>query len=133
MKSLRMVKFRKDRIRLWLFFVVFFVAAMLCKKAFADPSIYESLDSGRQTVSSAGTRVQLSSTDTPVKRVVVEAFRINPGIVVVGGQNVVASQSTRQGISLASGDTVTLYVNNLTDIYVDAATSGDGVSFIWYR
>lgn len=91
------------------------------------------MDTGRKTVSSAGTRVQLTTSPTAVTRVVLEALRTNSGIVVVGGSNVVAAQGTRQGISLASGDTVTMHVNDLSDIYVDAVTNDDGVSYMWYR
>lgn len=84
---------------------------------------------GRQVVATAGTRVQLSTTQTSVLEVTVTAETDNTGFVVVGGSTVVASLSTRRGTPLAAGDSYTLAVNDLTDVYLDSTVSGDGVTY----
>lgn len=96
--------------------------------AFDNPG--SGLTAGRQTVTTAGTAVQLSSTATPCREVVITAETDNTGIVVVGGSAVVASLSTRKGIPLSAGDSITLEINNLNKVYLDATVSTDGVTYL---
>lgn len=88
-----------------------------------------SLIDGRQTVTSAGTRVQLSTTSTPILTVAIQAETDNTNPVTVGGATVVGALATRRGIALSAGASVTLAVNNLTDIYIDSITNGEGVTY----
>lgn len=99
--------------------------------AYDDPS-YDTplnLTDGRKVVTTAGTRVQLSSTSVPCKAVNITALSGNTGTIVVGGSTVVASLSTRSGTPLDKNDSCTVEISNLNKVYVDATVSGEGVSF----
>lgn len=89
-----------------------------------------SIISGRATVASAGTRVQLSTTSTAVLSIAVQAATDNTSAVTVGGPDVVGAIATRKGIALAAGASISLDVNDLSKVYVDAITSGDDVTYI---
>lgn len=88
-----------------------------------------SIISGRQTVTTAGTRVQLSTTSTPVLEVAVTAETDNTNPVTVGGSDVVGALATRKGTPLAAGVTITLKINNLNKVYIDAVTNTEGVTY----
>lgn len=99
----------------------------------------ETIGSGRKTVTTPGTEVPLSSVSLPlVRKVDVQAELDNTGVVVVGSGNsgggveVIASLSTRRGIALEAGDSYTLYVNDLADVYIDAVVAGEGVTFNYF-
>lgn len=85
---------------------------------------------GRKTIASAGTREALAASTT-VKEVTITALAGNTGTVVVGGSTVVASASTRRGVPLAAGASITLAIDDLADIYLDVTTSGEGVSYLY--
>lgn len=84
---------------------------------------------GRQTVTTGGTRVQLSTTSTAIIEVAITAETDNTGIIVVGGSTVVASLSTRRGTPLQAGETVVLGVNDLAKVYLDTTVNTDGVTY----
>lgn len=88
------------------------------------------LNTGRKTVSTAGTRETLAASTT-AKRVIITAETDNTGLVVVGGTAVVAALATRQGTPLYAGDSVELDVDNLNDVNLDVTVSGDGVTFTY--
>jgi hypothetical protein len=83
----------------------------------------------RVVVTTAGTRVPLASSSTPARSVSITALEGNTGKVVVGGATVVAALATRRGTPLAAGDTVTLDINDLSKVNVDAMVNGEGVSY----
>lgn len=90
---------------------------------------------GRQTVASAGTPVQLSTTDTPCRRVTIQSETDNTGRIAVGlTSSIVATEgATSRGVILPSGgDSVDIYTSNLDKIYIDSTVSGDGVNYIYY-
>ena len=89
------------------------------------------INDGRQVVTTAGTRVQLSSSSVACKKVTIVAETGNSNYIVVGGVNVVASLATRRGIPLAAGDTVTLEISNLNLIYLDSLVNGEGVTYAY--
>lgn len=93
---------------------------------------YTNIQDNSRTVTTAGTRVQLSTTAIRCSKVEITAKINNVDFVVVGGSTVVAAEATRRGTPLAQGDTLTLYVNDLSKIYLDAVTSGDGVTYVYY-
>jgi len=89
-------------------------------------------------IPTAGTRVQVSATDTPVTTVIVQAKATNAGLVFVGD----ASVSATRGISLAAGKAIALNADEfgegagefiLSDVYVDAATNGDDVKVAYIK
>ncbi len=84
--------------------------------------------SGQTVVAAAGTRVQLTATSTPILSVTVKALSTNTGIVYVGGADV----SAANGLELINpGESVSVDVDNLTDVWIDAAVNGEGVSYIY--
>lgn len=92
-----------------------------------------------KTVTTAGTRVQVSTTDLFVKKVVVRGEAGNTGHIYVGTVTV----SSSVGLHLKVGDMpVELdpgLVNghqdmiNLKNMYVDASVSGEKVSFLYFQ
>lgn len=93
---------------------------------------YSNIGTGRKVVTTGGTEVALVASNTPCRRVDITAETGNTNPVVVGGANVVAALATRQGTPLAAGTTLTLYVDDLSKVYIDAVTDGEGVTFTYY-
>jgi len=89
------------------------------------PAGFGTVNTNKATVTTAGTRVQLGANAASV--VIVRAKPGNTGLIYVGGSGVTAAN----GYDLSPGGEVTLNVSNTNLIYVDAATNGDGVSYIW--
>jgi hypothetical protein len=94
------------------------------------------LVSGRTAVTTGGTAVQLSATSTPVRCLWIMAATANTNPVVVGGSDVVAAVGTRKGIALRSTDppvrlTAADGVDELSDVYVDAVTNGEAVTWAY--
>jgi len=87
---------------------------------------------GKKAVTTAGTRVALGSNQL-VSALVIKAEDGNTGKVFPGASDVDnsdAEQGLNPGESL-SLDWPPSEMGNLADIYIDAATNGDGVVF-WY-
>ena len=90
---------------------------------------------GRKTVATAGTREPLITGDAKVLSVTIKALRANAGKVYVGDVSV----SSTVGFELDAGDSVDLATDDpskpidLTTIYLDVGTSGEGVTFIYVR
>lgn len=78
-----------------------------------------------QTVTTAGTRVQLPN--YPCREVTLIAKKGNTGSIYVGGNDV---SSTVFGAELTAKDSVTLAVSNTNLIYIDASVSGEGISYV---
>lgn len=95
------------------------------------PTTLPNVKDGRQVVTTAGTAVQLAASSTQCKRLTIMALIANTDYVCVGSSTVVASASTRRGIPLSGGMSITLDVDNLEDIWIDSVVSGEGVSFIY--
>ena len=88
---------------------------------------------GIQAVAAAGTAEALVSSSTTCRRVIIQAFSGNTGIVVIGDSNVVATAGAERGFTLQPSQAVELGVKELADIYVDAVNSSDGVQFIYFN
>ncbi len=86
------------------------------------------ITSGRQTAT-AGTAVQLSTTSTFCKEVIITAEESNTDIVAVGSSSVDATEATRNGTVLFAGQTLVLTVRNLVSVYIDTEVSSEGVSW----
>ena len=85
---------------------------------------------GRTIVTTAATRVALAAS-TVAKIVIITAETDNTGLIVVGGATVVAALATRQGTPLYAGESITLLIDNLADVYLDSTVSGDGVTYTY--
>lgn len=87
---------------------------------------YSILGNGVQTVSTAGTRVQLSSS-TAIKTVTIRAYSTNTGLIYVGDSSVTSAN----GFQLSPQETVSLDIANLSSIWLDAESNNSGVSYIY--
>lgn len=95
-----------------------------------------SIVSGRKVVTTAGTAVQLSATSVAIRGVVITAETDNTNPVTVGGSDVVGALATRKGVPLAAGASIALNANDdgvdeLSDIWIDAVTSTEGVTYLY--
>jgi hypothetical protein len=102
----------------------------------------QNVGSGRCIVAAAGTRVQLGGAGTtmtpttppgPIGELALRAIETNTNAVVVGGSGVVAAAATRNGVALVPAGLVVVLrdVDDLGDLWVDAITSGEGLSFFY--
>lgn len=92
---------------------------------------YGNIRDGRKTVATAGTRERIVAVNTPCEKVTIMALLSNTDYVVVGDVTVIASASTRRGIPLSAGVSITLDVQDLYALYLDAVVSGEGVTFLY--
>ena len=83
-----------------------------------------SIVSGKTTVTTAGTRVQLP-TNTAVG-IVIKALTSNTGTIYVGSSLVSASI----GFQLLAGDTVSVDISNTNVLWIDSSVSGEGVTWL---
>lgn len=90
----------------------------------ATPTIPASVFNGKTTVTTAGTRVALASSQA-VRSVVVKALVANTGTIYVGSSAVTSSN----GFALLAGDSVSLDIANLNTVNVDCSVNGDGVTY----
>ncbi|HEC66873.1 MAG TPA: hypothetical protein ENI23_16480 [bacterium] len=86
---------------------------------------------GVKTVTSAGTDVALASS-TACKKVDIQAQTDNTGLIAVGFTGVDATEATGTGVILYPGDTYSLEIDNLSDIFIDSTVSGEGVRFTFF-
>ncbi len=93
---------------------------------------YPNVRDGRKTVTTAGTRVQLSTTNTICRKIEIQALSANTNYVFVGDITVVAATGSERGIRLAPGAVITMYVQDLYSLYLDSRVSGEGVSYVYY-
>lgn len=90
------------------------------------------LASLRETVDEAGTAQPLSATSIEAYGVTIKALADNTGDIYVGDSNV----SSTNGFVLDAGEELTLKPGGwveLNQIYIDAGTTDDGVSAIYYK
>lgn len=88
------------------------------------------LGNGRQTVTTPGTPVALAGS-TSCKWVTITGETDNTNIVVVGGSGVVAALATRTGKPLWPGQSFTIPIDNLADVFIDAITATEGVTYVY--
>ncbi len=81
---------------------------------------------GQTVVAAAGTEVALAASQTLVSGVTVKAKHANTGMIYVGANPVTSTT----GFELAAGEQVFVETANLANVYVDAAVSGEGVSWL---
>lgn len=95
--------------------------------AYLSPS--DSIGDGTETVSSAGTAVQLSTQSC--RKVFIQAHESNTGTIVVGSSTVVAALIGRRGKALFATQGDWFYVNNINLLYIDSTQSNDKVNYYW--
>ncbi len=85
---------------------------------------------GVKTVTTAGTDVVLAA-DTLAKWVIIQAQTDNSGNIAVGAAGVDATEATGTGVLLDAGQSISLAIDNLADIFIDSSVSGDGVRYTY--
>lgn len=90
-----------------------------------------SIGDGRATVTTSGTAVALTSSAQHVSAVTITALPTNTGLVWIGGPNVKAALGSQRGTPLSANDSFYIAVADLSQVYVDAATNGEGVTFTY--
>ena len=53
------------------------------------------------------------------------------GWIAVGATGVDATEATGTGVLLDAGESITMPVDNLADVFIDATVSGEGVRFTY--
>jgi len=89
------------------------------------------LADGRKTVAAAGTREPLVASATPASWVIISALKSNTDVVVVGSDDVIAAEGSRNGLPLAAGACAGINAGDLHQIYLDVVVSGEGVTFLY--
>jgi len=96
--------------------------------------LFASLLDGSKAVTTAGTRVQLSSTQILVVSLSIQASSSNTGVIYVGGPTI----SSTRGVALSAGDTLALLpmarqneYYDLRSIWLDASVSAEGVTYAY--
>ena len=91
------------------------------------------LATGTITVSSAGTRVQVTSTPTPIRRVRFQAPPGNSGITYVGGSTVSSSVTGIEFPAAGGNESIDFTqgrLGDLSEFYCDAARNGDTIHYM---
>lgn len=94
---------------------------------------YATIATGTKVTASAGTAVALASSATPCRRVLIKAFAENTNVVAIGDANVVAAVAVRRGIGLAPGESVEMPIDDVSKLYLDSITTGEGVGFTYFN
>ena len=63
----------------------------------------------------------------------IQARSGNTTAVTLGDSNVVATVGSERGITLQPGESVQIRVKDVSSLYLDAVTAGEGVSFIYFN
>lgn len=92
---------------------------------------YRTIGDGSKNVTAAGTAEQLTSAETKCRLVRVQARVANTDNVVIGSSTVVATAGSERGIVLVPGQAENFPVKDVSSLYVDAAVSGEGVSYAY--
>lgn len=85
---------------------------------------------GVTTVTTAGTDVALAGS-TAAKWVIIQSQTDNTSLIAVGATGVDATIATGNGIILYPGDSITLPVDNLADVFIDSLVNGEGVRYTY--
>ena len=83
------------------------------------------INDGNQVVAVAGTRVQLSIVSVTCKGVIIQSLSTNTGLIFIGGITV----SNANGVELTAGESVSVDIDDLNKIYLDASVNGEGIKF----
>jgi len=79
-----------------------------------------------ETVAAAGTAVQLSTTSIVILSITIKANNGNANNIYVGDINVAAAN----GFELGPGESISMNIDNVNKVWIDAAANGDGVTYI---
>ena len=78
------------------------------------------------TVTTAGTRVQVSASSVACKGITVKSLAANTGTMYVGNSTVASTN----GYPLAAGQAISFDISNLSTVYIDASVNGEKVAYL---
>lgn len=81
---------------------------------------------GKKAVTTAGSAVALAASTTLTHSVTIRALHANTNMIYVGDSSV----DSTNGYVLDAGETVTLQIANLSTVYIDSDTNGEGVTYL---
>lgn len=81
---------------------------------------------GKKTVTTAGTRVTLASSQALITGVTIKALHANTGTIYVGSSTV----DSTNGFVLRADESIFLEVDNLNTVNLDCSVNGEGVTYI---
>ena len=87
----------------------------------------DAIGDGLCAVTTAGVRVQLTTTKTPCKKVLITANGNNTGTIYVGG----ATIDNTRGKALVPLQDVEIWIDDLSKEYIDASVSLEGISYVF--
>lgn len=91
----------------------------------------------KKTVTTAGTRVQLSSTQILARSVEIRALKANTGIIYVGDATVASTNGYALSLSdvykFSDGGGNVTTVIDLSQIYLDSSANGEGVTVFYTK
>lgn len=96
-----------------------------------DPSPPSAISGGKKLNSGGSGHPVAISANHASKKVIVTALSANATEVYVGGSDVSAVGGSENGVLLNPTGSATFEIDNVSKVYIDAVTSGDGVSFIY--
>ena len=91
------------------------------------PRVPSSIGDGSQDVTTAGTRVQLTTTITNAFCVIITAKAANTGTIWVGG----ATVASGRGIPLVALQSVKIDIDDISLIYLDSSVNVEGVTYAY--
>lgn len=94
------------------------------------------LGDGRSVSFTAATAAQITTTETRVGWIVVQALATNTKPLTIGASTVVhgtAAGTGRRGLTLNPGESTPndFYINDISKIYVDVEVTGEGVQYFF--
>jgi hypothetical protein len=84
-------------------------------------------DTGVKTITAAGTAEQITEDDTPIQTVRIKAIRTNTDDIYFSFSE--AHANSTSGDRLAPNEAVSINIDNLNKIWLDAAVNGEGVTY----
>lgn len=98
------------------------------------------ITSYKRTVTTAGTAVRLATSSLKVQKAAIKALSTNSGLIYIGKTHNADDVSSSDGFELSAKEALSLdpydvrgqdTVIDLYDIWIDAATNGEGVTVIF--
>lgn len=94
--------------------------------------VFKNIGNGKTTVTTHGTAVVLAAS-TECKRIDIVALSTNTKQIAVGSSTVSAQTSTESGVILQPTGSYTLFITNLSKVFIDSLVDGEGVTYTYFQ
>ena len=100
---------------------------MLSGLSVINVNLAQAVYNGKVIVTTAGTRVQLTSDVTKITSgILIKALSTNTGLIYIGDVSVTAAN----GFQLTASDTAFIEIKDRSPLYIDSAENGEGITYI---